>query len=901
MTSVRKKQHNMFILTKRLSVLFFFLCFVLAAQAQKTENSNSSVLLASQSDSVPDIVPVISYNTPRKYEIADIKITGLQNKTYDDFALIGFSGLTVGDVIEVPGVEPTNAVKRFWKQGLFSDIKLYASKIHDNKIWIEIVLKERPLISEISFTGVKKNERKELEGRMGMPVNTQITPNRLDRAKKNLKKYFDEKGFNQAEVKVKTVPDLSKENHVILNIDIIKKNKTKVNKIVFEGNKQINSTILEKAMKKTRQKNTFKAWFRNFLRSTKYTPENYEADKANIISKYNELGYRDANIVWDSVYSAAAEGKPDKMDIIIKIDEGDQYFLRKINWIGNTEVSTNDLQRVLNMKSGDVYNQKKLMSRLSLDEDAVMNIFYQNQGYLFSHADPVEINLDKDSVDLEIRITENSKATIRKVNISGNDRLYEDVIRRELRVKPGALYSRDDIMRSLREVAQMGHFDPENLQPKIEPDPDNGTVDISLPLVSKANDQVEFSAGWGQTGLIGKLSLKFTNFSIKNLFNPSSYKGIIPQGDGQTLTLSAQTNAKYYQSYSLSFLDPWFGGKRPNSLSVGLYYSKQTAINSNYLRDSYYSYGPNSGYYPNSGIGNNYDYALDPHKSIQMMGVSVGYGKRLEWPDDYFYLRGELAYQLYKMKDWQYFMVKNGTCNSISLNLTLGRSSIDNPIYTRSGTDFAISVQATPPFSLWDGKNYKDMKKVDQYFESSQKYRWIEYHKWKFKAKTFTSLVDQNKLKRTPVLMTRTEFGLIGYYNSHKKSPFETFYVGGDGMSGYSSTYATETIGLRGYENGSLGAEASAYARLGLELRFPLILEPTSTIYILGFVEGGNAWNDIKDFNPFELKRSAGFGARIMLPMIGLMGIDWAYGFDPVNGSRSSGGSQFHFILGQEF
>lgn len=890
----------MFIFRNGFPVLFLLFFFAIGIYAQQTEKSNSPVLLASQSDSVSEIVPVINYNTPRKYEIADIKVTGLQNNTYDDFALIGFSGLTVGDVIEVPGPDPTNAVKRFWRQGLFSDIKLYATKIQDNKIWIEIVLKERPLISEINFTGVKKGERKDLEGRLGMPVNTQITPNRIDRASNSLKKYFDEKGFNQAEIKINTSPDLSKENHIILNIDVVKKNKTKVNKIIFEGNNHINSTILEKSMKKTRQKSTFKAWLRNFMRSTKYTPENYETDKGNLISKYNELGYRDATIVWDTVYAAVDEGKPNKMDIIIKIDEGDQYFLRNINWIGNTEVATGDLQRVLNMKPGDVYNQKKLMSRLATDEDAVMNIFYQNQGYLFSHADPVEINLEKDSVDLEIRITENNKATIRKVNISGNDRLYEDVIRRELRVKPGALYSRDDIMRSLREVAQMGHFDPENLQPKIEPDPDNGTVDISLPLVSKANDQVEFSAGWGQTGLIGKLSLKFTNFSIKNLFNPSSYKGIIPQGDGQTLTLSAQTNAKYYQSYSISFLDPWFGGKRPNSLSVGLYYSKQTSINSNYTRytEPYYGYsGYNSSY--------DYDYALDPSKSIQMMGVSVGYGKRLEWPDDYFYVRGELAYQLYKMKDWQYFMVRNGTCNSISLNFTFGRSSIDNPLYTRSGTDFAFSLQATPPFSLWDGKNYKDMKTIKmsngEEFEPSEKYRWIEYHKWKFKAKTFTSLVDQNKLKRTPVLMTRTEFGLLGYYNSHKKSPFETFYVGGDGMSGYSSTYATETIGLRGYENGSLASSASAYARLGLELRFPLILEPTSTIYILGFVEGGNAWDNVKDFNPFDLKRSAGFGARIMLPMIGLMGIDWAYGFDPIRGSTRYSGSQFHFIIGQEF
>lgn len=896
-----------------LFILFVFLGLAANIYAQDADSTKVVLASISDSDTIPKELPVINYNDARKYEIADIQVTGLQNKTYEPHALINFSTLTVGDVVEIPGSEITGAVKRFWRQGLFSDIRILATKIEGNKIWIEINLKERPLISNIVFTGVKKGERKDLEGRIGMPINSQVTPNRLDRAQTLIKKYFDDKGFNKAEIKINQTPDLSKENYVILEVDVVKKNKTKVNKITFEGNTEVKSSILEKAMKKTRHKSNLKAWIRNFLRSTKYTPENYEEDKEKLIEKYNELGYRDATIIFDTVYSAVADKKPDKVNIEMKIDEGPKYYLRSIRWIGNTKTPAYSMQGYLNMKPGDVYNQKKLMDRLVIEDDAVMNVFYQNRGYLFSNADPVEINLEKDSVDLEIRIVEGPEATIRKVNISGNDRLYEDVIRRELRIKPGALYSRDDIMRSLREIAQMGHFDPENLQPDIQPDAESGTVDINLPLSSKANDQVEFSAGWGQTGLIGKLSLKFTNFSLKNLLNPKSYKGIIPQGEGQTLTLSAQTNAKYYQSYSLSFLDPWFGGKRPNSLSVGLYYAKQTDINSNYLNNSYYPYYGNSyyggmgGYYGGgygygSGYGD-YSYALDPNKSIQMMGASVGYGKRLEWPDDYFFIRAELAYQLYKMKDWAYFIVKDGTSNSVSLNLTIGRNSIDNPIYTRSGTDFSLSVQATPPYSLWDGKDYANMRKPtrEDPYEPKEKYKWIEYHKWKFKARTYTSLLDPNRAKRTPVLMTRTEFGLVGYYDKNKKSPFETFYVGGDGMSGYSSTYATETIGLRGYENGSLGSQQSAYARLGLELRYPLILEPTSTIYILTFVEAGNAWYDVKDFNPFDLKRSAGFGARIMLPMIGLMGIDWAYGFDKIQGSRENSGGQFHFILGQEF
>ena len=854
-----------------------------------------------------DDVPEISYNTPKKYEIADIKVNKPANSGYEDFTLIGFSELAVGDIIEVPGPEITNAVKKFWRQKLFSDSKILATKVEGNKIWLEIKLSERPRISSILYSGMKKSEQQELGSKIGLMVDLQITPHAMDRAKTIIKKYFDEKGYNNADIKITEEPDLSKENYVVLHIDVTKKDKTKVNSIIIEGNDQVSVATLEKAMKKTRHKSNFNAWLRNFLRSTKFVPESYEEDKELLIAKYNELGYRDATITWNTVTTSV---KSDKVDIKIKVEEGNKYHIRDIKWVGNTKYETWKLQTQLNMKPGDVYNQKKLIERLSSDDGAVMNLFYQNNGYLFSHADPVEVNLANDSVDLEIRISEGPVATIRRVSISGNDRVYEDVVRRELRIRPGALYSRDDIVRSMREIAQMGHFDPEQLSnPDIVPDAESGTVDIGLPLVSKANDQIEFSAGWGQTGIIGKLSLKFTNFSLKNLLNPSTYKGIIPQGEGQTLTLSAQTNAKYYQSYSVSFFDPWFGGKRPNSLSVGAYYSRQTDINSRYLNNSYYGYNPYSSYGYGSGYGygssygsgyGDYSVAADPNKSIQMIGVSVGYGKRLTWPDDYFTVQAELSYQLYRMKDWAYFIVKNGTSNNLSLNLSLSRRSIDNPVYTRRGTDFSLSLQVTPPFSMWDGKDYKNMKSDESGYENGDKYKWVEYHKWKFKSKTFTSLAGP-EVKRTPVLMTRAEYGFVGYFNKYKKSPFETFYVGGDGMSGYSSTYATETIGLRGYENGSLSSNASAYTRLALEMRYPLILEPSSTIYVLGFVEAGNAWSDLKDFNPFQLKRSAGFGARIMLPMIGLMGIDWAYGFDSPNSYSARSGSQFHFVIGQEF
>jgi outer membrane protein insertion porin family len=889
------------------SLFFLFIIFFCSISAgikaqgvaDSTEIKNVNKALQVHVDSLP----VISYNISKKYEIADMKLSGIVNPMYEDFTLFGFAQLQVGDKIEIPGPEITNAVKRFWRQGLFSDVKILATKIEGNKIWLEINLKERPRISDIVYTGMKKSERQDIEAKIGMVKNLQITPNQMDRAKTIIKKYFDEKGFTKAEITLSDKTDLSKENHVILSIDVIKKNKTKVNKITIEGNTEVKARTLEKAMKKTRHKSNFRAWIANFLRSTKFVSESYEEDKEHLTEKYNELGYRDAVIVWDTVYADAR--KLDKVDIEIKVDEGKQYFLKDIKWVGNTVYPTWQLQQVLNMKPGDVYNQKKLTEQLSANEESVMNYFYQNHGYIFSNADPVEVNIANDSIDLEIRVTEGPQASIRKVIISGNDRVYEDVVRRELRIKPGALYSRDDIVRSLREIAQTGHFDPENLNPGIVPDHETGTVDISLPLVSKANDQVEFSAGWGQTGIIGKLSLKFSNFSLKNMLNPKSYKGVIPQGEGQTLTLSAQTNAKFYQSYSVSFMDPWFGGKRPNSLSIGAYYSRQTDINSRYINNNYgydYGYGYGYGY---GGYGNgygsgysDYSFAADPNKSIQMIGASVGYGKRLSWPDDYFFVQAELSYQLYRMKDWAYFIVKDGVCNNLSLNLSLNRRSIDNPVYTRRGTDISLSLQITPPFSAFDGKDYASMKTDEQGYEPGEKFKWIEYHKWKFKAKTFTSLYET---KKTPVLMTRTEYGFVGYFNKNKKSPFETFYMGGDGMSGYSSTYATETIGLRGYENGSLGTQASVYSRLALELRYPLILEPSSTIYLLTFVEAGNAWNDLKKFNPFDLKRSAGVGARIMLPMIGLMGIDWAYGFDSVNSTGEKSGSQFHFIIGQEF
>lgn len=867
----------------RMLLLFLLMAGTLAAQTGK------------------QVAPTILYSgTPRQYEIGGINVTGADN--YEPHIIIGLSGLSVGDRIKVPGDDITNAVKRYWKHGLFSDVSIMADSIVDGKIYLGINLKQRPRASQINVNGVKKGEREDIIAKIGLIKGNQVTPNMMDRAERVIRKYYDGKGYKNAEIDIRQRPDVNQPNHVIVDVNIDKKDKIKVNSITIEGTEAVPAKKLKKLMKKTREKGKLA----NFLRSKKFTDERYEEDKENILSKYSELGYRDAIIVTDSV----TRHNDSSVDIYLKIDEGNQYHLRSINWVGNSVFPTAGLSEVLQLKAGDVYNQKLLDERLMTDENSIHKEYY-NKGYVWSRPVPVEISVENDSVDLEIRITEGPQATINKVTIAGNDRLYEEVVRRELRTLPGALFSMRDLERSFREIGQMGHFDPEKINPNVVDDPQNATVDINWELVSKSNDQVELSAGWGQTGIIGKVSLKFTNFSMRNLFNKdANRRGIIPQGDGQTMTLSAQSNGRYYQAYSLSFYDPWFGRKRPNSLSVSAFMSVQTDVADSYYNSSYYNnyynYMYGYGNYNNYGYGyNNISSYYDPDKYIKMYGFSIGWGRRLTWPDDYFQFSTELSYQMYSLKDWQYFIISNGKCNNVSLTLSLSRNSVFNPIFPRSGSEFSLSASFTPPYSLFDGKDYeslaKDSKSPTYQKELSEKYKWIEYYKLKFRSKTYTSLTNGT---HNLVLMTRADFGILGSYNSNKKSPFETFYVGGDGMSGYSYNYATDIIALRGYDNGSLtpyGYEGYAYTRLGLELRYPLMLQTATNIYALAFVEGGNSWTEVKKFNPFDLKRSAGLGVRLYLQMIGLIGLDWAYGFDKIYGSSSYGGSQFHFILGQEF
>ena len=834
------------------------------------------------------VYPDINYaGTPRTLVIGGINVSGVEG--YEDYMLSGISGLTVGQTITVPGNEVTNAVKRYWKHGLFSDVSIGADSIVGNKIYLNIYLQTLPRVSEINYIGLKKSEREDMEAKLGLLKGGQVTPNILSRAKFLAKKYFDDKGFNNADISIMQRDDVTNKNSVILDVVVDKKQKMRVRDIIIDNNRALtNSNIKGGLFKKGAFKKIHEAGkLGSLFKSKKFTPERWKEDKRNLIKKYNELGYRDAVIVEDSVWTV-----DDKhVSVYVKVDEGTKYYIRNITWVGNTVYPTDYLSALLGMKKGDVYNQTLMNKRLTEDEDAVGNQYWNN-GYLFYNLQPTEMNVVGDSIDLEMRITENQQARLNHVRINGNDRLYENVVRRELKTKPGDLFSKEALMRSARELASMGHFDPEKVNPDVKPDPENGTVDINWNLQQKSNDQIEFSLGWGQNGLIGRVGLKLNNFSIRNLFNKNSERrGILPIGDGEVLSVGVQTNGRYYQSYNMNYSTNWFGGKRPTQFSIGAYYSKSTDVSSNYYM---YGYG-NYAY-------NNYENYYDPDTYIKLIGASLGWGKRLRWPDDYFTLSVQLAYTRYMLKNWRYFLLSTGNANNLNLNFSIIRTSTDIQLYPRHGSEFTASVSLTPPWSKWDKKDYQNLALDPQsstyLAEQQEKYKWVEYHKWKFKAKTYTALSGGQKCF---VLMTRVEFGLLGSYNRYKKSPFETYYVGGDGMSGYTTGYAEETIGLRGYENGQLtprGYEGYAYDRMSLELRYPFLLGNT-TIYGLGFVEAGNAWDETKKFNPFDMKRSAGVGVRIFLPMVGLMGIAWAYGFDTVFGKK--GGSQFHFILGQEF
>ncbi len=895
------------ILLKSITTLLLLFAFIPVLRAQEADSTNFSIY----------------YSSPKDYRIADIQVSGI--RYLDKTVLIQLSGLKVGQEITVPGDGITTAIKKLWQQGLFSDVKVNATKIVRDEIWIDIYLQERPRLADVNFYGVSKSEKEDITKKVLLLRGSQITDHMVNSAERTIKGIFTEKGFLNTEVNVVQRDDTTQNNSLVLDIYIDKKEKVKVNNIEIDGNEALSDNDLERAMKKTNEKA-----IRNFFRTKKFLESEYKTDKVNMVNKYNEKGYRDAVIVADSI-SQVEVGRKQKprVNLDLEVEEGNKYYFGDIRWVGNTVYPSDYLSTRLGIKKGDVFNQKILDKRL-FDNDEGLNNVYLDQGYLFFNLEPIEVNIYSDTIDYEMRIYEGKQATINEVRIVGNTKTHEHVARRELRTYPGDLFSKTLLMRSYRELAQLGHFDPEAIKPDVQPHPEDGTVDIEYQLQEKANDQIELSGGWGAGMFVGSVGLKFANFSVRNTFNKEAWRPL-PTGDGQTLSVRYQTSGRYYRTVSLSFIEPWLGGKKPNSFSVSLshsrinysankYYQSYSPYGSSYGYSPYgssYGYSPYSSYggyspYGYGGYGSgypsySYNYSsensnTDDDQIWETTALALGYGYRLSWPDDYFTVYHEVSlehYNLRNMGSYFYFLADedgqvNGTFNNFSFKTVFGRSSVDNPLYSRNGSSFSLSLKLTPPFSVFSGKDYSDPN-----LSNADKFKWIEYHKWLLKGQVFSPLSKNTNL----VLRTAFEMGFLGYYNSNLQSPFEGFIVGGSGMSGY-NIYGTDYIALRGYKDYALSPNngSKMYSKFTMELRYPITLKPSATIYALTFLEAGNTSNTFQTYNPFKLQRSAGVGVRIFLPMFGLMGIDWGYGFDPVPGRTSDyWGSQFHFVIGQQF
>lgn len=805
-------------------------------------------------------IKIIDYMYPDEYVIGDITVSGV--RYLDPNAIIGLSGLRKYQRILVPGEKITGAIEKLWSQGLFSDIKVSVSEMRSDTVFLNIFLSERPRISQVKYFGLKKNEETDISEKVNLLAGSQITDHILGNTSKIIKDHFVEKGFLETEIRIVQKEDPDQPNNVILNVHVDKNDRVKISDITFEGNTRFPDKKLRRVMKNTKKKNI------NIFKASKYIEDKFEEDKESLMTFYNENGFRDFEITGDSVYTSAE----DRVAMVLRLSEGNQYYFRNIDWVGNSIYSKDLLSNRLNIEPGDVYNTTLLEERLSMDPDNSVSNLYLDYGYLFSQINPVEKNIEGDSVDIEIRIFEGDQANLNNIFIKGNDRTNEHVVRRELFTLPGDLFSKDAIMRSARQVAVLGHFDPEKIAPVPIQNPEDGTVDLEYNLEEQANDQFEISGGWGAGMLVGTVGVRFNNFAMRNFFKASEWRPY-PSGDGQSLSIRAQSNGRVYQSYNLSFSEPWLGGKRANTFTTSIYRSLMT---------------------------NGSKKGDEGRQSMIIDGATIGLGKRLEWPDDFFSIYGELSYQRYNLNNYSVysFLFQNGVSNLLSLTGKITRFSAGpNMIYPRSGSTFSLSLQATPPYSI--GKDYTDAPE-------EEKYKWIEFHKWVFKGDYYFEPIPEGKF----VINTRFAFGYLGNYNSTiGPSPFENFYLGGDGMTGY-SFYGRDVIALRGYENGSLtptviqGSRAvpsgNVYSKLTLELRYPFTLNPQATIFGLVFLEAGKAWYELKEFNPFRMHRSAGVGLRANLPMFGLLGIDYGYGFDAVPG-QDVAGHQFHFVMGQQF
>ncbi len=808
------------------------------------------ILLSSYNLLGQDKLPKIDYSNPKEYEIAKITISGVQ--FLDHNALIQLSGLKASDKIIVPGDKLTNAVKKLWKQGLFSDVKLRALKVEGGKIYLDIFLQERARLSSVNISGARRSQIDDLKEKLKLKRGGQVTDNVINKSKNIIKDYFVEKGYYNVDVNIIKKNDTTLQNAIILNVYITKNNKVKIENIEIEGNVIYSDKKIRRLLKKTKRKR----WY-GLFKSSKYIESAYESDKELVTQKYFEKGYRDFKILSDSIYKIDDR----TLGIKIKLSEGNKYFFRKITWVGNTKFSSEELSRALKIKKGDIFDQGELDKRLTIDEDAVSNL-YMDDGYLFFNITPTEIQIENDSIDIEMRIYEGKQARLSKIIITGNTRTNDHVVRREIRTLPGDLFKKSDIIRTVRELAQLGHFDPEQLVPRPIPNQAEGTVDIEYALVEKANDQIEISGGWGAGMIVGTLGLSFNNFSTRNFFQKEAWQPL-PTGDGQKLSIRAQTNGKRYQGYNLTFVEPWLGGRKPNSFTLSLFYSLQS---------------------------NGLDVSDIERRDMKVSGASIGFGQRLKWPDDYFTLYNELSYQRYDLNNWTFISgFSNGTSNNLSLKTIFSRNSIDNPIYTRTGSKFSLGLEFTPPFSLISGNDYSTAT-------DTEKFEWIEYHKWTLSAEWYTQVIGRLVFK------SKAEYGFLGNYNSDiGPSPFEGFSVGGDMMGYYS--FGKDIVPLRGYDNGTLSPSngGNIYTKYNFELRYLISPSPQATVYGFIFMEAANSWYDFDDFNPYNLYRSSGVGVRIFLPMLGMLGVDWGYGFDAIGNSSTPSGSHFHFVLGQQF
>jgi outer membrane protein insertion porin family len=841
---VNNLQSKFYLKLTSYTVVLFALFFSFSANAQVQKDTISKN---------------ITFEKGKEYILGGITVTGL--KKFSEETVKVFTGLRNGQVIKLPGDKLTSAIKKLYESKQFSNVDVYLARIDGNTVYLQFDVQELPQLNQIKISGVKKSKQKELIKDAELKTGVMVTDNLIVTTKNYFTKKYTDKGFLKTKVNLDIVNDTTDLNTVNMNVFIDKGKKIKIKNINFNGNEKISDKKLRKAMSNTKRKFVGRFW-----KGSKFIEEDYQEDLESILDKYSRLGFRDARILDDKI----SWNDDNTINIDIDLEEGRQYRFAEIIFVGNKEYTDEELNEVLRIDKGDVYNGAVLKERVKGDgtptsED--LSTLYQDSGFLFSQVNAVETKVQNDSITVEIRIREDEKARIRKVTVSGNDKTNDHVIFRELRVKPGDLFSRTNIIRSIREIGQLGFFD-QNVVPDVIPDYNNKTADIDFTVVEKGGSQIELQGGYGGGSFIGTLGLSFNNFSIRNIFNKEAYKPL-PMGDGQSLSLRLQSS-RTFNTYSFSFTEPWLGGKKPKSLSFSVYSSNQFQIN------------------PQT-------FDVDRSRSLGIVGASIGLGQRLKWPDDFFQLSQTIAYQSFNLNNYGFRVgndvLNNGTLNNLSYNVSLTRNSAGpSLIFPTYGSEFSIGVKATFPYSLLSDRDYSQL-------DAAEKYKWLEYYKIKAKGKWYTSFTD--KL----VLMTNAEMGYLGFYNSEiGLSPFERFFVGGDGIAVFQLD-GREVIGLRGYENNRLSSVdgGSIYNKFQLELRYSITDSPSASIYTLGFLEAGNSYDNFSTFNPFELKRSAGLGIRIFMPAFGLLGIDFAHGFDPLPGFTEKSGWQTHFIIGRQF